>query len=116
MRATACSSSQVTTSAHRASTSPPPRVSARLGCCSRRRPQQGVDMSAHKVILWGPGGVGEYVLRYLQTQPELELVGVRAYSPEKEGKDVAELFGLEPSGVEATQNVDELLALGADCV
>jgi hypothetical protein len=73
-------------------------------------------MSTHKVILWGPGGVGEYVLRYLQTQPELELVGVRAYSAAKEGVDVAELFGLAPCGVEATQNVDELLALGADCV
>jgi 4-hydroxy-tetrahydrodipicolinate reductase len=73
-------------------------------------------MSTHKVILWGPGGVGEYVLRYLQSQPELELIGVRAYSPEKEGQDVAELVGLPPSGVLATQNVDELLALGADCV
>jgi hypothetical protein len=73
-------------------------------------------MTRQKVILWGPGGVGEYVLRYLQSQPELELVGVRAYSPDKEGKDVAELFGLPPSGVGATTNVDELLALGADCV
>src|ERR1700758_4031154 len=73
-------------------------------------------MTRHKVILWGPGGVGEYVLRYLQTQPELELVGVRVYSPEKEGKDVAELFGLPPSGVAATRDVDALLALGADCV
>jgi hypothetical protein len=73
-------------------------------------------MTRQKVILWGPGGVGEYVLRYLQTQPELDLVGVRAYSPEKEGTDVAELFGLPPSGVTATARVDDLLALGADCV
>jgi 2,4-diaminopentanoate dehydrogenase len=73
-------------------------------------------MTRKKVILWGPGGVGEYVLRYLQSQPELELVGVRVYSAEKEGKDVAELFGLPPSGVAGTQRVDELLALGADCV
>lgn len=73
-------------------------------------------MSRQRVILWGPGGVGEYVLRYLQTQPELELVGVRVYSPDKEGKDVAELLGLPPSGVTATRRVDELLALGADCV
>jgi hypothetical protein len=29
-------------------------------------------MSKHKVILWGPGGVGEYVLRDLTGQPELE--------------------------------------------
>jgi hypothetical protein len=69
-----------------------------------------------KVILWGPGGVGEYVLRYLRTQPELELVGVRAYSRDKEGKDIAELFGLPPCGVAATTDVEELLARGADCV
>jgi hypothetical protein len=73
-------------------------------------------MSKYKVILWGPGGVGEYVLRYLKSQPELELIGVRAYSEEKEGADVAELVGLTPCGVPATRDVDELLALDADCV
>ena len=73
-------------------------------------------MSKRKVILWGPGGVGEYVLRYLSGRSDLELVGVRVYSPEKEGEDVAELFGLPPCGVSATQNVEHLLSLNADCV
>jgi 4-hydroxy-tetrahydrodipicolinate reductase len=73
-------------------------------------------MANHKVILWGPGGVGEYVLRYLRSQPELELVGVRCYTEDKEGADVAELLGMPACGVPATRNVDELLALGADCV
>lgn len=73
-------------------------------------------MAKHKVILWGPGILGEYVLRYLKGHPDLELVGVRCYSPEKEGKDPAEAIGLPSSGVTATSDVDALLALDADCV
>jgi hypothetical protein len=73
-------------------------------------------MSSHKVILWGAGGVGEYVLRYLAGQPDLELVGVRCYSEAKEGKDPAELAGLPPCGIAATSDVDALLDLDADCV
>ena len=45
-------------------------------------------MTKHRVILWGPGGVGEYVLRYLASQPEIELVGVRCYSEDKEGTEI----------------------------
>ena len=73
-------------------------------------------MTTHKVILWGAGGVGEYVLRYLAGQPELELVGVRCFSASKEGIDPTPAFGLEPCGVEATCDVDALLALDADTV
>lgn len=73
-------------------------------------------MSNHRVILWGPGGVGEYVLRYLADQPDLDLVAVRCYSPGKEGTDPAQAVGLTPCGVTATRDVDALLALEADCV
>src|SRR3989337_961758 len=73
-------------------------------------------MAKHKVILWGPGILGEYVFRYLAGRSDLELVGVRCYSPEKDGKDPAELAGLAPYGVTATRDVDALLALDADCV
>ena len=73
-------------------------------------------MVKHRVILWGAGGVGEYVLRFLANQPELELVGVRCYSDLKEGKDPAEAFGLPPSGVTATRDVEALLALDAEVV
>jgi 4-hydroxy-tetrahydrodipicolinate reductase len=75
-----------------------------------------MTMSTYKVILWGPGGVGEYVMRYLASQPALQLVGVRCYSEDKEGKDPAELVGLPPCGVAATRDTDALLALNADCV
>jgi 4-hydroxy-tetrahydrodipicolinate reductase len=53
---------------------------------------------------------------YLDDHPDLELVGVRCYSEEKEGKDAGELVGLAACGVQATRDVDALTALDADCV
>ena len=51
-----------------------------------------------------------------RTIPLLELVGCYAWSPEKVGRDVGELFGIEPLGVAATNDIDALLALKPDCV
>ena len=51
-----------------------------------------------------------------QRNPDLELVGVWVHSPDKVGKDAGELAGLAPTGVLATNDVDALLALDADCV
>jgi hypothetical protein len=48
--------------------------------------------------------------------PVLDLVGCYAYSPDKVGRDVGELCGLEPLGVTATNDVEALLALAPDCV
>ena len=47
---------------------------------------------------------------------QLELVGCYAWSPDKVGRDVGELCGIEPLGVLATDDVDALLALKPDCV
>ena len=48
--------------------------------------------------------------------PELELVGCWVHSADKDGLDVGEIIGSEPLGVTATNSVDEILALDADCV
>lgn len=48
--------------------------------------------------------------------PDLELVGLYVYSEEKEGRDAGELCGTGPVGVTATQDLDAILALHADCV
>ena len=45
--------------------------------------------------------------------PNLELVGVYVFSEAKAGKDAGELCGLQPTGVIATRDVDEILALRA---
>jgi 2,4-diaminopentanoate dehydrogenase len=70
-----------------------------------------------RVIQFSTGNVGKHSLRTVIGRPDLELVGVHASSPDKAGRDAAELCGLpEPTGVIATSDIDALIALGADCV
>jgi 4-hydroxy-tetrahydrodipicolinate reductase len=70
-----------------------------------------------RVIQWSTGNAGRCALRGILRHPELELVGVHAHSKAKVGKDAAELCGEgRPTGVVATDDVDALLALDADCV
>jgi hypothetical protein len=69
-----------------------------------------------RVIQWATGGVGRAAVAGIVAHPELELVGCWVHSPDKVGVDVGDLCGLEPLGVTATDDVDALLALGADCV
>jgi hypothetical protein len=71
---------------------------------------------AIKVIQWATGGVGRAAVAGIAAHPELELVGCWVHSPDKVGRDAGELCGVGPLGVTATDDVDALLALGADCV
>jgi len=69
------------------------------------------------VIEWSTGNVGRFALRCIIQHPDLELVGVWVHDPKKAGHDAGALCGLPPTtGVKATNDVDALLALGADCV
>jgi 4-hydroxy-tetrahydrodipicolinate reductase len=70
----------------------------------------------YRVIQWSTGNVGTAALRCIIRQPDLELVGVWVHSADKVGRDAGELCGLPPTGVLATDDVDALLALDADCV
>ncbi|CAN5740516.1 diacylglycerol kinase [soil metagenome] len=71
----------------------------------------------HRVIQFSTGNVGVHALRTIIGRDDLELVGVHAASADKVGRDAADLCGLAtPTGVFATADVDELLALQADCV
>jgi 2,4-diaminopentanoate dehydrogenase len=71
-----------------------------------------------RVIQWTTGNIGARSLHAIATRPDMELVGVYAFSPDKVGRDAAELAGLpRPTGVVATDDVDALLALRPDaCV
>jgi 4-hydroxy-tetrahydrodipicolinate reductase len=69
-----------------------------------------------KVIQWATGKVGQRAARAIIDHPDLELVGVHAFSPDKVGNDAGELCGADETGVLATRDIEELLALGADCV
>ncbi len=70
----------------------------------------------YRVIQWATGNVGGHSLRNIAAHPQLELAGLYVYSPEKAGRDAGEICGIGPLGVTATSDVDEILALDADCV
>jgi hypothetical protein len=69
-----------------------------------------------RVVQWTTGNVGKRSVRAVVSHPDLELVGCYAWSPDKVGRDVGELCGIEPIGLAATDDVDALLALKPDCV
>lgn len=69
-----------------------------------------------RVFQVATGNVGTEMVRRLQHHPDLELIGVHCYTPEKIGRDVGELAGIEPVGVVATGSVEEILAARPDCV
>jgi hypothetical protein len=70
----------------------------------------------YRVIQWGTGYAGRFALQYILNSADLELVGVRCYTREKEGADAGTIASLERVGVLATMDVKELLALKPDCV
>ena len=69
-----------------------------------------------KVVHWGTGTTGIKGLRGVLNHPELELVGLYVARPEREGVDAGEICGLGHVGVAATNDVDALLAVDADCL
>ena len=70
-----------------------------------------------RVVQFSTGNVGVHSLPAIIGRPDLELVGVHAASPDKIGRDAAELCGLsEPTGIIATDDIDALIALKPDCV
>jgi 4-hydroxy-tetrahydrodipicolinate reductase len=71
---------------------------------------------AYRVIQWGTGNVGFFSLRCLIEHPDIDLVGVCVHSTEKAGKDAGVLCGLPPVGVRASNDIDAILKLDADCV
>ncbi len=71
---------------------------------------------AIKVIQWATGSVGTEAIRLILDHPDLELVGVFAYSKSKSGVDAGTLVGRDPVGVAVTNDRSAIMALEADCV
>jgi 4-hydroxy-tetrahydrodipicolinate reductase len=71
---------------------------------------------SYRVVQWTTGNVGQRAVRAIAEHPDLELVGLFAHAPDKQGRDAGELAGIAPLGVRATDDVEALLALEADCV
>jgi len=75
-----------------------------------------MGQAALRVVQWATGNIGTYALRAVIEHPHLELAGVYVHSDAKAGRDAGELCGLDPVGVIATRDVDEIVAVDADCV
>ena len=70
-----------------------------------------------RVVQFSTGNVGRHSLQAIIGRPDLELIGVHAASPDKIGRDAADLCALsEPTGIIATDDIDALIALKPDCV
>ncbi len=69
-----------------------------------------------EVVQWSTGNVGLHAARLIARHPAMELVGLWVHSPDKVGRDVGELIGIEPLGITATDDEAALLALAPDCV
>ncbi|MFF6804058.1 dihydrodipicolinate reductase [Streptomyces sp. NPDC012616] len=69
-----------------------------------------------RVVQWATGTIGARSLRAVLDHPRMVLSGVHVHSPGKSGRDAGELCGADPTGVTTTHRLDDILALGADCV
>jgi hypothetical protein len=72
-------------------------------------------MTSLRVVQWATGGVGSIAVAAIAEREDLDLVGVLVHDPAKVGRDAGDLAGVAPLEVTATDDVDALLALGADC-
>jgi len=73
-------------------------------------------MQSIRVVQWATGTIGRRALRGIIEHPNLTLAGVYVYAPDKIGRDAGDLCGLDGTGVTATGSIEEILAVGADCV
>ena len=69
-----------------------------------------------RVFQVATGNVGTEMIKRVTRHPDLELVGLHCYTPEKVGRDAGEIAGLEPVGVVATGSVDDIVAARPDVV
>jgi len=74
------------------------------------------ERPSQRVVQWTTGNVGKQSVAAIAAHPDLELVGCFAWSADKVGVDAGTLCGIDPVGVAATDDLDALLALRADCV
>jgi len=70
----------------------------------------------YRVIQWATGNLGRAAIEGIVSHPELELAGCWVHYADKAGRDAGEIAGVGPLGVAATNDVDAILALDADCV
>ena len=103
------------------SPTPPAQPNPCTGCPSavlpaHPAPHDGGSTRRCRVVHWGTGNTGTMGLKGILGHPDLELVGCFVARPERAGQDAGELVGRPRVGVTTTNDVDELLAIDADCL
>src|SRR5262245_16987106 len=69
-----------------------------------------------RVAVWSTGGIGSIAIRAIHRRPDLELVGVWVYTPEKGGADAGVLANGDPIGLKTTGDARALIELEPDCI
>ncbi|MWA15083.1 NAD(P)H-dependent amine dehydrogenase family protein [Streptomyces sp. BA2] len=68
-------------------------------------------------VVWGTGNVGRAAIRAVEAHPALKLTAVLVHSPDKVGRDAADLAGLQGQlGIPATDDIDAVLAASPQAV
>lgn len=74
-------------------------------------------MRTYRVIVMGTGFVGHLAIRAILDHPQLDLVGLWVHDPDKVGRDAGELAReARRTGILATDDIEHLLSLRADCL
>lgn len=70
----------------------------------------------YRVIQWATGTVGAAALKHFVENPAIDIVGVYVTNPDKVGKDAGDLVGMPKTGTLATDDIEAIVAMDADCV
>ena len=78
----------------------------------------GITLSkkALRVAQFATGNVGSEMIGRIVDHPDLELVSLYCYSPEKIGRDAGDIVGMAPLGVIATGDLEDVFRAGPDVV
>lgn len=69
-----------------------------------------------RVIQWATGEIGKLAISAMVKDKRFTLAGAYVNSPAKLGRDVGEIVGVGPLGVNAVGTMADVLAIEADCV
>ena len=70
----------------------------------------------YRVIQWATGAMGKTCLRTIIDHPDLELAGLYVYGYKKAGRDAGDIAYRDETGVVATRDIEDILAIDADIV
>lgn len=73
-------------------------------------------VQTYRVVQWSAGRMGKKSIRGVVDHPNLDLVGLYVYSEDKDGVDAGVLAEIEPLGIAATRDIEDVVALAPDCV